>query len=435
MGACKAQSNIKSAFFAYVQSHNCAINVKNLQKRGPKVEKYVKSRHKFFFAVARPIVRMLARKWHFKTKTAKLPKKQNYLILSNHQSYLDPAFIALTIKHPIYFVTSDTLYSKKWYIKLLFYCFAPIKKRRGFADTTCIRAMRQIAKEGGNVAIFPEGNRQWNDSMFYLDVAVVKLVRLIKLPLILYNIHGGYGVQPRWSKSKRKGKHTGAIKEIIPWEDIVAMSDDELYHRIVAGLKVIDSDSGELYKSNERAEYLERQLFVCPECGAESTLYSQGNDVHCKQCGLTVTYGENLRLSSPSPNFHFDKLVDWYEFQQQYVRNYDLTRAGIIFSDDNVALYDKSGNERILVAQGKLVLTKDKLSIGECEFSTSEIYGGCGQDGDKFSFNIDARSYLVVGGARFNSIKYLLMFNRVCKLIAEKGGDKYYGLYLDPALR
>ena len=401
------------------------------------MKKYVKFRHRFFFTVCRPIVRLLARKWYFKTKSVKLPKKQNYLILSNHQSYLDPAFIALTVKKPIFFVTSDTLYSKKWYSRLLFWCFAPIKKRRGFADITCIRTMRGIADEGGSVAIFPEGNRQWCDSMFHIDRAVVKLVRLIRLPLILYNFHGGYGVQPRWGKGKRKGKHTGEIKEIISWEDICAMSDDDLYEKIVTNLKVIDSDSGETYKSSERGEYLERQLFICPKCGAAHTLHSRGTDVICENCGLTVTYGEDLLLHCNDPDFHFQKLVDWYEFQLQHVREYHLDSVdgdSALLCDDEVALYDKS-EDRVFVTKGKLVLTKNTLSVEDWQVPTSEIFGACAQDGDKFSFNVGNRAYLVIGSERFNGLKYVLFMNRVCQQIAEKGGDKYYGLYLNPELR
>lgn len=396
------------------------------------MKKYVKFRHRFFFAAARPIVRIfITHKFNFKTKAVKVDKKQNYLILSNHQGFLDPAFMALTIKRPIYFVSTDVLYSQKWYLRLLFYCFGPIKKRKGFTDIACIRTMCAIAKEGGTVAVFPEGNRQWNDSVFHLDRAVVKLVRLLKLPLILYNFNGGYGVQPRWGKSLRKGKHTGTVKEIITWEEICAMNDDQLFERIVSALKVIDSNSGELYKSKERAEYLERQLFVCPKCGAESALHSQGNEITCSHCGLTVTYQENLRLSSTEPDFKFEKLVDWYEFQLQYVRDYNLDGVEVLFCDDGVTLYDKTERRRVTVAQGRLTLSKDKLSVGEWQISTAEIFGGCAQDGTKLTFNAGDKSYLIVGNERFNGIKYLLFFNRVCPQIAQKGGDKYYGLYLD----
>ena len=245
------------------------------------MEKHVRFRHRFYFALLRPVVRLLARRYHFKTKKAKLDKKQNYLILSNHQSFLDPAFIALTIHRPIYFVASDALWAKKWYIHLLFYMFGPIKMRKGTADIACIRTLCAAAKEGGTVALFPEGNRQWNDSCFYIDNSAVKLVRLLKLPVILYNFRGGYGVQPRWGKGLRKGKYTGGIREILTAEQLAAMSDGELYEKIVAGLTVIDSESGERYRSKARAEYLERELFVCPKCGAQDSLVSRGSEISC----------------------------------------------------------------------------------------------------------------------------------------------------------
>lgn len=398
------------------------------------MKKYVKFRHKFFFTILRPIAWLIARKFHFKTKPIKTEKGKNYLILSNHQGYLDPVFIALTIKKPIYFVISDAMYTKKWYLRLLFHCFGPIKKRKGFADASCVRTMCKVAKEGGNVAVFPEGNRQWNDSRFYIDKSVVKLVRLLKLPIILYNFRGGYGVQPRWGKSIRNGRHTGEVKEIIPYEKISEMSDDELYGKIVTSLKVIDSDSGELYKSDFRAEYLERELFICPECGAKSSLRSHGNEIACNKCGLSVTYGENLRLSSTDPEFKFDKLVDWYEFQQKYVRECEIG-DGVICEDECVSLFDKTERERVLVASGKLTLTADSLTVGDYSVPTSEIYGGCAQDGTKLIYNVGNKSYIIIGDERFNCIKYLLFFNRVCELIVKQGGDKYYGLYLNPDQR
>lgn len=405
-----------------------------MNKKEARKNKYVKFRHKFFFATLRPIVRLIARKFRFKTKAVKTEKGKNYLILSNHQSYFDPAFIALTIKKPIYFIASDALYSQKWYLRLLFYCFGPIKKRKGIADAACVRAVCRIAKEGGNICIFPEGERQWNDSVFHIEKSVVKLVRMLKLPLILYNFHGGYGVQPRWGKSLRKGKYTGEIREIIPYEEISKMSDDELYEKIVFSLKIIDSDSGELYKSESRAEYLERQLFVCPKCGALHMLHSHGNEITCDNCGLTVTYGENLRLTSPDPEFYFDKLIDWYEFQQRFVRDYEIG-DGVLLMDENVGLYDKTERERVLVATGKLTLTKDALKVGDYVLPTSEIYGGTAHDGDKISFGAGKRAYLIKGNERFNGIKYVLFFNRVCKQIESKGGDTHYGLYPHPELR
>ena len=89
----------------------------------------------------------------------------------------------------------------------------------------------------------------------------------------------------------------------------------------------------------------------------------------------------------------------------------------------------------MLVSSGKIALDKTALSVGDTKIPTSEIFGASAQDGNKFVFGAGGRSYLVVGPERFNSIKYLLFFNRVCPQIADQGGDKYYGLYLDPEQR
>ena len=117
------------------------------------------------------------------------------------------------------------------------------------------------------------------------------------------------------------------------------------------------------------------------------------------------------------------------------MREFDLGSREILCSDEGVRLFDKTTQERVLVAEGKLTLTREQLSVGAWSIPTSEIFGGSANDGDKFSFNAGEKSYLAVGGERFNGIKYLLFFNRVCEQIRRRGGDKYYGLYPDPNRR
>lgn len=394
-------------------------------------EKYVKFRHRVYFKLVRPIAWILARKYHFKTKPRKLKKGEQYLILANHQGLLDPVFVALSFKAPVYFMAADSLFSKKLHSRLLVHCFAPIKKSKGLADFSSIRTMRQIAKEGGNVALFPEGNRAWCDRQFYIDKSVCKLVRMLGLPLLLYNFHGGYGVNPRWSDAVRKGKFVGEVKKILSVEQIAKMDNEQLYNEIVSSLKVIDSDSGQLFKSKRKAEFLERELFVCPKCHSFSSLRSHGNSVTCARCGLEVFYGENLRLSSTDNDFPFERLSDWYGFQQEFVKGFPLPERGVIFEDDDVRLFDKSTPKHRLVAKGKMTLDKENLRVGEFSVPLCEIENCSAVGGVKMDLNTTSKHYFVVGHERFNVIKYLLFFNVLCKNIVEKGGDKYYGLSVD----
>ena len=130
------------------------------QKTG-KIRKYAKRRHKFYFKLARPIAAIIARKMGFKYKKFPLKKGDAYFILGNHQTDMDPVFVALSFDAPVYFVAGDNIFNGSVPSKMLSHCFAPIKKRKGVADLECIRNCLKAAKEGHCICIFPEGNRAW----------------------------------------------------------------------------------------------------------------------------------------------------------------------------------------------------------------------------------------------------------------------------------
>lgn len=400
-----------------------------------KSNKYVKKRHRIYFALVRPVAWLIAAIFHFKTKPKKLKKGERYLILANHQGMLDPVFLALSFKAPVYIMATDSIFTTKWYSKLMSHCFAPIKKRKGVADISSIRTAVQIAKEGGNVALFPEGNRTWGDFQFYIDKSVCKLIRLLKLPVLLYNFSGGYGVNPRWSKNIRRGKHRGVVREILSVEQINELTDEQLFERVVSGLKVIDGESGILFKSRKKAEFLEREFFVCPKCRSFSTLHSRGNVVTCSCCGLQVNYQEDLRFSSADEAFGFERAVDWYKFQQQTVKNFSIVEERTILKDNCVKLYDKTTENRVLLAEGEMTLDSEKLQIGNVSVALSEVSNATAIGGIKMIVNTAEKSYFIVGDERFNCIKYLLFFNRLCPQIFIQGGDKYYGLSFDDNCR
>lgn len=392
---------------------------------------YVKRRHKFFFAAVRPIAYMIAWKYHFRAQKLKLKKGDQYLILSNHQGVLDPVLVALSFKMPIYFVTSDTIFTDKWYSKLLRYTLAPIKKRKSETDINCVRTMRQIAKEGGSICMFPEANRCWCDFQFHIDKSICKMIRMLKMPVVLYNLHGLYGANPRWSDVVRKGKSCGLPQKVLTWEEICNMSDEELHREVVENLKVIDSDSEQKFRSSKRAEDLERLLFVCPECGKFSTLHSNDNKIACSECGYEAEYGEDLLLhhNGKEPS----KLVDWYKKQLEAVKNHKTTPSQTIFRDKNVQLWDQSTMEHVLLQSGEMFLDDCALHFAEMTIPLNSVSSATCVGGRKLVVNAAGKSFAVIGDKKFNPVKYVLFFNVLCEQIAAKGGDEFYALSIDDA--
>ncbi len=396
-----------------------------------KNKKYIKKRHRLCFKLARPIAWIIAKKYGLKYKKFPLKKGESYFILGNHQTALDPVFVCLSFDTPVYIVASDTLFNSSLPSKMLRYCFAPIKKRKGGADIECIRNCMKVAKEGGSVALFPEGNRAWADFQIYIDPAVCKLIRLLKLPVALYDFRGGYGVSPRWSAELRKGPFTGEVAEVLTTDMIDAMNDDELYRKILSVLRVIDSESGNLYKAKARAEYLERELFICPKCGGVSTLSSEGHFINCKRCGLSVEYRENLTLASADKEFKFSRLVEWYAFQLEKIKTFSIYKGKsdfVLYSDENVKIYDKTYNKNILLCKGRMTLDGVFLKVGAMRIALDDIEGASVVGGGKLLINtISDKSYKICGEKRLNVLKYILTFNVLKEKPLE---DKYYGLEL-----
>ena len=388
-------------------------------------KKIIKKRHTAYFKLAKPIGKYFSIKHNFKYERFKLKKGEGYLIMANHQTMLDPLLMAMSFNRPIYIVASDHIFNKSIPSRAMQHCFSPIKKKKATTDISFIVDCVSVAKAGGNVLIYPEGNRAWADFQFYIDRSVVKLVRMLKLPLMLYNLEGGYGVNPRWGNGLRKGEFNGRIKKILTVSEIQALSDDELYNVISEGLRVIDSESGKTYKSKVRAEFLERELLVCPKCKTESNLYSHGEFVTCNHCGLTVEYTEDLKLKSNDKDFTFSRLVEWYKFQLEYIKNKELKGdEDIIFTDSPVELVDKTTSNNKVVAKGVLTLTRTEVAIGDLKIPVGEIQSLTVIGGTKLTINTQDKSMMIKGHDRFNPLKYILTFN----VLRPDLREKYYAL-------
>jgi 1-acyl-sn-glycerol-3-phosphate acyltransferase len=77
------------------------------EKTNQKKKKAYKVRHKFWYAILRPLVIVFLKiKFGYKFKKVKdLP--ENYIVLSNHTTDFDPVFVGAGFKKQMYFVASE----------------------------------------------------------------------------------------------------------------------------------------------------------------------------------------------------------------------------------------------------------------------------------------------------------------------------------------
>ena len=377
-----------------------------------KQRRWVKKRHAAVFAFLRfAMAPLLWLKYHYRAEKAPV-KKGPCIVLSNHQATMDPFFISKAFPFQLYFYASDDLFNLK-VSPLIEYLAAPIPKSKSMADLKAVMISLRVLREGGAIGITPEGNRTLSGRLWEMSDAVAKLVKTAKVPLVLFNLCGGYGTDPRWGAKIRRGtKFVGRVKRILTPEEYAGMTEAELFEIIKAELDVDDTASGERYKSRRRAEYIERALYMYPVCGSIGTIHSHGTKFYCTSCKTEAEYTEDLKISPPVQGY--SRIYEWFEWERREVVKRVL--GGEPLSDGNILFRESVKLKRKIKLPGDTVtLDKEALTIsGEGQTSRyplSEIDAITAVGKKKFNFYYKGKILQVKGDKRFCSIKYVHAFD------------------------
>ena len=358
----------------------------------------------------------------------KIKKDEPVLVFSNHQTDIDSVLVNLSFSRLLHTVATDNLF-KKGFMTWLLDKFGTIPKRKGAIDLNSTMQMIKTVKNKQSVLIFPEGNRAYAEFQYFVSSSISRLAKATKATLVIFNLHGGNGTRPRFGKKPRHGKFYGEIKKVMKYEEYKDLPDEELCKIIVDNLRVYDSESGLLYKSKSRAEYLERMMFVCPSCRKSQTLYSKRQFITCNNCGFQAEFTEDLHLKTSDPSINYTRLLDWYNYQIDWVKQFEPNDKDDIFVDQNVKLVTAETRKKSqLIAKGKIVLNKTHLTIGELSFDLANIEVASPVSGTKLLFTHSDKAYEVQGHERFNPLKYVFMFNKLDTHMHKTGVDNYFPL-------
>lgn len=128
----------------------------------------------------------------------KIPATGGGLILSNHQSFLDPLLIGLPLHRPVSFLARDTLFPVPvigWILRHTY--VMPLSRDTGGAAG--LRETIRRLDEGFLVGLFPEGTRSPDGSLGTLKPGFAALVRRTELPIYPVGIAGAHRALGRGS--------------------------------------------------------------------------------------------------------------------------------------------------------------------------------------------------------------------------------------------
>jgi 1-acyl-sn-glycerol-3-phosphate acyltransferase len=126
-----------------------------------------------------------------------IPASGGVLIVSNHQSNLDPVLLAVRLARPLNYIGKSELFEGRiggWFLRRVVNAF-PV--RQGAGDIGAIRETIQRLREGHLLNIYPEGERTPDGRIGRMERGVGLIVHRARVPVVPVAIVGSFEAWPR----------------------------------------------------------------------------------------------------------------------------------------------------------------------------------------------------------------------------------------------
>lgn len=289
----------------------------------------VQKRHKRWNKFVSPFISKYLEK-QFGYTFEKCDIKPPFLVLANHTTDFDAFFITKSFSDHLYFVMSDHVSSIPVVGKLIRHLVSPIPITKSTNDPSTVRNIMSVISQGAPVAIFPEGNKSFSGEMSEMKHSIAKLVKKLNVPVVIYNIIGGYFCSPRWTKNKRKGHVHGFVRKILNPNEFKEMTDMELFEIIKSNLRVnayeVQAEQKQRFTGKNLAQNIETLLYVCPKCHKFSTLHGSGDTFKCLACDFEGVLDEFGFVHSNQTTII--RLDEFDKFQKEFVKSIEFEKFG-----------------------------------------------------------------------------------------------------------
>jgi len=167
-----------------------------------------------------------------------IPRKGGVLLISNHQSYLDPVLLAVGIDRPLSYMAKSQLFKHRgfaWLIRSL----NAFPVEQGAGDVGAVKETISRLQDGHVLNIYPEGSRSEDGQMLPLEKGAGLVVRRAKVPVVPAVIDGSHRAWPKGKKMFRPAK----IRVMFgPAMDLSGLGREEIMQKMESTLHQMLAD-------------------------------------------------------------------------------------------------------------------------------------------------------------------------------------------------
>jgi 1-acyl-sn-glycerol-3-phosphate acyltransferase len=156
-----------------------------------------------------------------------VPVEGPAVLVSNHQSFLDPVFCGVPLKRYLYYMARDSLFSDRFFGWLI-WSLNTVPVRRDEADFSAVRALLAELKRGNPVCLFPEGTRTPDGRVRPFKPGFGLLVRRGSAALVPVVVEGAFECWPRHRLVPRPGTVAVCYGKPLEAGELKGIGDKEL---------------------------------------------------------------------------------------------------------------------------------------------------------------------------------------------------------------
>ena len=254
-------------------------------------------------------------------KSDKRGIKPPFLVLGTHQSFTD-FYISPLALFPYRANYISELEGFENYGEWLYRQIGCLGTRKFVDDLALIKNIKRVMQRKGILVYYPEARYANVGTSSKLPIAVAKLIKMLKVPVVTLNMKGNYLQSPIWNLTKRKEVrlHTD-VTYALTKEEVEQLSVEEIYEKISELLSYDEYAWQREQKMKityeKRAEGLHLPLYQCRQCKAEFRMQTKGTRLFCEACGAAYEMDEYGTLQGQQEKCY---IPDWYEWEREQVK-------------------------------------------------------------------------------------------------------------------
>jgi 1-acyl-sn-glycerol-3-phosphate acyltransferase len=167
------------------------------------------------------------------------------MLLSSHQSVMDPVLIGLLDNHFVSYLARHTLFRSRLFALLIRVLNAiEIDRERG--GLSGLREMLRRLKNNDRVLLFPEGTRTTDGEIGPLKPGFIPIARRSKVPLVPIALVGAYECVPKGSKLLRILPIAVCVGPPITSELYDQLTDEQLLSELASRIHALHGRAKQL---------------------------------------------------------------------------------------------------------------------------------------------------------------------------------------------